>query len=279
MSFNDAQNFFESKDGSEGLDFGQQTSWNIDSILVSKRDNAEALEMIGQIGLVAVMISVVLSLLLSALSECRLKSQVVSTWIFLCWLQLVAHLLLVQGLLPAPVRLMMRPVLEGLRLRAFDASGLETVELLQTDGGNILQSSGYYSSFAANTICILAFLVLLTTGLAMTRMTSRCRASKQNRCRNFLAQVILRAALFFAFELWLCSSISLGGSSSSLKVTSVVFSVATLAMTAMTAAYLLSQYCINGPYLSETYAEKSLLGSFWGTRQLHPDLIAEYLQR
>jgi len=30
VSFNDASNMFESEDGTKGLDFGQQISWNID---------------------------------------------------------------------------------------------------------------------------------------------------------------------------------------------------------------------------------------------------------
>jgi len=58
----------------------------------------------------------------------------------------------------------------------------------------------------------------------------------------------------------------------------MILSVGTLTLTALTAAYLLSLYCCNGPYLSDTYAEKSILGSYWGIRELHPDIVKEYLQ-
>ena len=51
-----------------------------------------------------------------------------------------------------------------------------------------------------------------------------------------------------------------------------IFSLVLLIVVSFALLYVMSLYCMNGPYVKDTYAHNSIMSSFWGMRQLHEDV-------
>ena len=74
------------------------------------------------------------------------------------------------------------------------------------------------------------------------------------------------------FELMICAFINV----TSQEVVGVawwIFSLAIIIVTFFVVCAVLSLFCLNGPYVRDSYSRGSLLASFWGTRVLHEDVM------
>ena len=74
------------------------------------------------------------------------------------------------------------------------------------------------------------------------------------------------------FELMICAFINVT-SQEIFGVATWATSLAVIIITVFVMLAILSLYCLNGPYVRDTYAKGSLLASFWGPRNLHEDVL------
>ena len=52
-----------------------------------------------------------------------------------------------------------------------------------------------------------------------------------------------------------------------------IVSFAVIVVSTFSLLAILSLFCFNGPYVQDTYAQGSLIASFWGARALHEDVV------
>lgn len=85
---------------------------------------------------------------------------------------------------------------------------------------------------------------------------------------NFMVRFLYEAF----FELMICAFINVTNQ----EVGGLVWWVTSLAVIIVSSFVLLavfSLFCINGPYVRDTYAKGSFMASFWGPRALHQDVL------
>jgi len=84
---------------------------------------------------------------------------------------------------------------------------------------------------------------------------------------NFMVRFFLEAF----FELMICAFINL--TSQEAGVAWWICSLAAMIISIFALLSIFSLFCMNGPYVRDTYAKNSLLASFWGPRTLHEDVL------
>lgn len=211
------------------------------------------------------------------------RGPLLSTWIFISSLQLIAHIPLLNVRLPANANIFLRNMLNFTRLNfAALESKLDDLEEDLQDSlmmGNQesfysshLYSHGYHFSLVRNSPMILLFLCAITfvwicatcSCCAKRGQTMQTRYSREVFISNFMARFLYMAF----FELVLCALITISDrKSAGLALWSVSLLILLAAGTAILA--IASKLCLNGPFVRGTYAQGSFLSSlFWGTRQL-----------
>lgn len=74
------------------------------------------------------------------------------------------------------------------------------------------------------------------------------------------------------FELAICAMINVSNYQAGGMVQWFISLIVIVSIT-LTLLAIMSLFCKNGPYIHDTYARSSLLGSFWGRRALHEELV------
>ena len=76
------------------------------------------------------------------------------------------------------------------------------------------------------------------------------------------------------FELMICSLINLTSIAAG-GVFGWFISLMTVIVAIVAIAFTISLLCKNGPYIDNTYAQGSFMGSYWGKRELHLDIYCQ----
>ena len=232
----------------------------------------------------AVMISLVLSIF---------QGSLVSTWMLVNTLQLIAHLPLIATKLPANAHYFLLNLLSVVRLsfEQFNAaiddldSQIKEYELL-SDKDNFfsanLRDSGYHISFTRNMMFFISLMLLTALVWMITAVIERiCRrsrahqedsestqrsASKEVFMNNFMVRFLYEAF----FELCLCALINISASTSRGPGGTGTWLMSLLILVACLTAIIavISLYFKNGPYVPGTYEKGTFLSSFWGARPL-----------
>ena len=220
------------------------------------------------------------------------RGSLVSTWIFINTLQLIAHVPLVATKLPANAHYFLLNLLSFVRLNFQSvSSSIDSIQAKMLEGKLVSDESywyneslhigGYRFSFVHNMLIIgviaagIALVWLLTAVIeALTNKCGRGQQSPATRTKESLMNnFAVRFALEVYFELMICAMITLS-SPSEAGIAWTFFSLGCLMFAGVSTLALVSLYFRGGPYVAESYAPASLLGSVWGVRPLHEDILS-----
>ena len=220
------------------------------------------------------------------------RGSLVSTWIFINTLQLIAHVPLVATKLPANAHYFLLNLLSFVRLNFQSvSSSIDSIQAKMLEGKLIndesywynesLHIGGYRFSFIHNMLIIgviaagITLVWLLTAVIeALTNKCGRGQQSPATRTKESLMNnFAVRFALEVYFELMICAMITLS-SPSEAGTAWTFFSLGCLMFAGVSTLALVSLYFRGGPYVAQSYAPASLLGSVWGLRPLHQDIIS-----
>jgi hypothetical protein len=143
-----------------------------------------------------------------------------------------------------------------------------------------LRSSGYHFNFMRNLMviiaiaCLIALVWIITAILQIVRSKTQGeqqRSSSQTSSEVYMNNFMVRFFLEAFFELMICAFINL--TSQEAGVAWWICSLAAMIISIFALLSIFSLFCMNGPYVRDTYAKNSLLASFWGPRTLHEDVL------
>ena len=248
------------------------------------------MEYLANFWIVLVSVAIILSFVLSLF-----HGSLVTTWMLINTLQLVAHLPLITNTLPSNAHYFLLSLLGVVRMH-IDQLGatlddFDTVRKefeIQSDPNNQffsnLLDNGYHVSFLRNTL----FLSSLIVGVAFVwfwmailentfckrkgARRSTLSVTKEVFLNNFLVRLLYTAF----FELVLCALVNVRvyapgapGGMSTYVLSIVIIFTALIALVAIASLYLW-----NGPYIKGSYEKGSLLYSLvWGARPLSSSAI------
>ena len=140
-----------------------------------------------------------------------LHSEAWPVWVFLEWLVLLSHLLLLNSHMPANLQAFLEPLLDLTRLTAFTRSGDDQdTELLNYQDGEFVNfaSSGYQgSSLLDNLEHIFIFIGVLIVGYAVFKFTRNCQRWRSSGIR--VGSFVIRLVYEIFFEILLCTLLQL----------------------------------------------------------------------
>lgn len=210
------------------------------------------------------------------------------TWMFYNSLSLILHTPLLPTNMPTNLHIFLIDYLNFIRFKIESVEqqieqwqlkyGLIDIKSASTDDSTwsaLLKSCGYGSEFTRNLFLVIWISIALTILMAMAAVLDIVtkRSGKRSLFR-FAANFNLRFAYMLFFEFFLCSMLHLTsqqnavfGHSSMANFVQVVV-VATLILLSLFVCFVFSRFFVNGPYVNDSYAEKSLIQSYWSLRPL-----------
>lgn len=263
---------------------GQKLEFEIPPLV--EKTQSKSSEAIADLWLSLIWVSLAITFLLAIF-----QGSLVTTWIFVNSLQLIAHVPLISARLPPNAHYFLLNFLGLTRLNfqafneavdSMDAKLHEFQMVKDADSafGTHLQNSGYHFSMVRNMLFGMVLFSLIGLVWGFTALFKRCNRSQQAQqaqanktskevwMNNFMVRFLLLAF----FELLICSFIQLsdlnGPGGAFWWFIALVFVVASCAAIVGVAMLLF----MNGPYVT-SYQPDSLLASFWGIRELAPGLF------
>ena len=119
------------------------------------------------------------------------------------------------------------------------------------------------------TVWLISYVLRARTSKLTNSKLRAARLARETAVNNFVTRLFLVAF----FELLICGFLNASSMSGPGGGFWQVMSLVAIATCFAAIIYTASMLVRKGPYLSNTYVEKSLLGSFWGVRPLRVDLI------
>jgi len=285
IQFNDADGTFASQSG-KGINFGETIQWELTPLI--KKSVTDGIDSLGNLWLALILTAVTISLFLAVF-----QGSLVSTWMLINSLQLIAHVPLIAIKLPANAHYFLLNFLSLARVNfEFFNSQIDTVsqqvsenELLQSGDAYYsyhLRSMGYHYGFVRNMLLIIsiaaviALVWVITAILQIVRNKSRSseelsRAGPRSQ-ETFMNNFMVRFVYEVFFELMICAFISVTNQEAA-GLGQWLTSLAVIIVGCFFTLAVFSQFFSNGPYVRDTHAKGSLLASFWGVRALHEDVL------
>ena len=264
--------------------FGTQLHWSIFRQI--SEDEKQALDLVDYstsitVGIVLLFLTVLL------------LGKSLAFWMFVNSLQLVAHLPLLNTVIPANLHQFLRKYLDLVRLNFFagDDGGAsfgsdsppvptgdpESNEIYSSNN-TILQICGYAQLFFDNAglillvlmaICIIWALVAAKKVMPTFRASLQQSIKQEQKMSNFTIRFIYE----IFFELAICCMISLSLNETGNSRVQWAFSVIVFALLMTLPIFLLSQLCCGGPYISNHYGMlKCSVLCCWQSRSRNYDL-------
>ena len=152
-----------------------------------------------------------------------------------------------------------------------------------------MKASGYNFSIASNMLFIFCLAIVLLLVWILMALIERFLCRKDKACDSkqstrssttttrWLTEVgvnnfIVRFTYEVFFELMICAFINVSSVSGG-SIFWWTFSLGVILASIVGLCVFVTLFCTNGPYIEGTYAPSSLMGSFWGVRHLHEDVI------
>ena len=265
------------------MNFGEKLDWKLPPLV--NKETASRTEYIGNLWLSLICIGLAVSLFLAIF-----QGSLISTWMFINSMQLIAHVPLISSKLPANAHYFFLNFMGLVRFNLETInSSLDTVssklldyQLIEDENSfysSQLHSSGYRFSFVRNVLsitCMAALIALVWLFTAVIQLLRKkatgAEANKKTSSSEvFMNNFMVRFLLEVFFELMICAMINVTSVTAS-GMTWWFISLLTLVAGAVALLAVASLYIKRGPYISDTYAPASLVDSFWGVRHLCEDV-------
>ena len=220
-------------------------------------------------------------------------------WMFFNSLSLLAHVPLLSSALPTNINYFLLDYLNLVRLHSpkLDAymeayhkeDGLITSSLIDDDSNAysaLLSSCGYKHDFVRNLfvfICVASLILIVWLGAAVADYLVKRKCKKQNR-RNkkqrnsvCVTNCFVRFIYQIFFEICICVFINITVMDQNSFQAGLLWlsSLVIIVVIGVILLVIVSLFWKNGPYVSDSYEEKSWFGSFWGVRALTSEIIEE----
>lgn len=220
IQFNDATGAITTQSG-KGINFGETISWQLQPLV--KKSVTDGVQGLAKLWLTLVIIAITITFFLAIF-----QGSLVSTWMLINSLQLIAHVPLIANKLPANAHYFLLNFLGVVRLN-FELinSQIDSVseqmsesELLSSADSIYsahLRSSGYHFSFIRNMLLILSIAVVIGIVWSVTAIfnivKNKSRSEEQQRRSKasneaFMNNFMVRFAYEAFFELMICAFIS-----------------------------------------------------------------------
>ena len=283
VTFYDASGLIQSP-SDKRMDFGKSAKWKLAPFLDSA--NKARVDTISTLWVALVLISLTLSFVLALM-----HGSLVSTWMLINTLQLIAHVPLISSHLPANAHFFFLNLLQVVRwnIAAVNSSlndlsshlaELQMVDDESSSFSDRLFLFGYSVNFGQNLLfgfCILSIMLMVWLLLKVHSWVSKAKkvTSRASTMTNFLVRFLYEAF----FELMICAFINLPGLKQ-VPGSSVWWAISLgIAIAGIATTVLLFSMCVRGrgPNVRDTYEQGTLLKSFWGVRELDRSLKQEIL--
>ena len=261
ITFNDAGGTFVSENG-KGISFGESIKWTLKPLV--KKSVTVGIETLGNFWLTLILIALTISFFLAVF-----QGSLVSTWMLINSLQLIAHVPLLANRLPSNAHYFLLNFLglvrfnfESLTSQIDTISGnVDEAKLLNADSGYAhLRSNGYHMSFFRNMLlllsiaCIIGLVWLISAILQSVRAKTQQEGqngqqSKEASANNFMVRFLYE----IFFELMICAFINVTNQEVAGMVWWIV-SFAVIVVSIFSLLAIFSLFCFNGPYVKDTYA-------------------------
>jgi len=263
------------------VSFGTTISWKLPPLVPVEAKNR--IETVASLWIVLICIALVISIVLAAF-----KGSLVSTWLFINTMQLIAHIPMIAGKLPANAHYFFLNFMSLARMSIQSVDSLlDDIEsktlnarLVQDEDSYLtaeMHSFGYSASFTRNALTILCFASVIALVWLFSAVYSKlCKkeSDKQTKAVSgevFMNNFFVRFLLEACFELMICAFINLS-SFASTSMTGSLLSLFSLAAIAGALLFIGAMFVKGGPNVAGTYAPGTFLASLWGVRPLHEEV-------
>lgn len=182
ITFNDASGTFVSENG-KGINFGESIQWSLKPLV--KKSMTIGIETLGNFWLSLILISLTISFFLAIFS-----GSLVSTWMLINSLQLIAHLPLIANRLPSNAHYFLLNFLGLVRFNFASitaqidtiSGSMDEAKLLNSGDGFYnahLRSNGYHFSFFRNMMLLLSMICIIGLVWIITAILQSVRSKIQ----------------------------------------------------------------------------------------------------